>query len=46
MLSLAIGSLPQYSKLSPLPPKPPIINDIETTVWVPYAGDGMSMASS
>ncbi|KAK8109418.1 Fungal specific transcription factor [Apiospora kogelbergensis] len=38
--SLATGSLPQCSCFPQLPPKPAIINDIESSLWVPYTDDG------
>ncbi|KAK8023263.1 fungal specific transcription factor [Apiospora marii] len=38
--SLATGSLPQCSCFPSLPPKPAIINDIESSLWVPYTDDG------
>ncbi|KAK6856368.1 fungal specific transcription factor [Apiospora arundinis] len=38
--SLATGSLPQCSCFPNLPPKPAIINDIESSLWVPYTDDG------
>lgn len=38
--SLATGSLPQCSRVLHLPPKPAIIDDIESSLWIPYTDDG------
>ncbi|KAK8068622.1 nitrogen assimilation transcription factor nirA [Apiospora saccharicola] len=44
--SLATGSLPQCSCFPSLPPKPAIINDIESSLWVPYTDDGAPLQRS
>lgn len=41
-VSLATGSLPQYSCVLHLPPKPAIIDDIESSLWIPYTDNGTS----
>ncbi|KAK8074347.1 Nitrogen assimilation transcription factor nit-4 [Apiospora phragmitis] len=41
--SLATGSLPQCSCFPNLPPKPAMINDIESSLWVPYTDDGSDL---
>ncbi|KAK3694213.1 fungal-specific transcription factor domain-containing protein [Podospora appendiculata] len=38
--SLATGSLPKCSRFLRLPPKPAVIDDIETALWFPYTDDG------
>ncbi|KAJ9129999.1 hypothetical protein NKR23_g12386 [Pleurostoma richardsiae] len=38
--SLATGLLPQSSYLPRLPPKPPIVEDIEASLWILYRDDG------
>lgn len=38
--SLATGSLPQCSCVLHLPLKPAIIDDIESSLWIPYTDDG------
>ena len=44
--SLATGSLPQCSCFPVLPPKPAIISDIESSVWIPYTDDGLPLHRS
>ncbi|KAH7113500.1 fungal-specific transcription factor domain-containing protein, partial [Dactylonectria estremocensis] len=44
--SLATGSLPQFSQRPHLHPKPAIIDDIETSPWVPYTDDGARLQHS
>lgn len=41
--SLATGSLPQCSLFPLLPPKPGIIGNVESSLWVPYTDDGESI---
>jgi hypothetical protein len=36
VLSLSAGLLPQHSCLSPRPPKPPLVKEVEASFWVPY----------
>ncbi|KAI0130474.1 fungal-specific transcription factor domain-containing protein [Xylariales sp. AK1849] len=44
--SLATGSLPQCSCYPHLPPKPAIIDQIETSSWMPYTDDGAPLQRS
>ncbi|CAJ2503423.1 Uu.00g108170.m01.CDS01 [Anthostomella pinea] len=44
--SLATGSLPQSSCFPHLPPKPAIIDDIESSLWIPYTDDGAPLQRS
>ncbi|KAH6976627.1 fungal-specific transcription factor domain-containing protein, partial [Ilyonectria destructans] len=44
--SLVTGSLPQFSQHPHLHPKPAIIDDIETSLWVPYTDDGARLQHS
>ncbi|KAG6307643.1 hypothetical protein E4U45_003926 [Claviceps purpurea] len=44
--SLATGSLPQCSLFPLLPPKPGIIDNVESSLWVPYTDDGAPLQRS
>jgi len=44
--SLATGSLPRSSRFPRLPPKPAIIGEVETSLWVPYTDDGVPLQRS
>ncbi|KAI1343550.1 fungal-specific transcription factor domain-containing protein [Xylariaceae sp. FL0016] len=44
--SLATGCLPQCSCFPHLPPKPAIIDDVESSLWIPYTDDGAPLQRS
>jgi len=44
--SMSIGRLPHFSRNAKLVTKPPIVEHIESTSWVPYTDDGAPLATA